>query len=157
MSYTDLTLKRLFGLSGNTCAFPGCDAPIVDTTYGVVVGQICHIKGKSPNGPRYDPNQSEEERNDYKNLILMCATHNKIIDDEKTRDKFPVELLTEYKEKYEAQYQNRVVDDNLLESFMFEITLAGSIITTHNQSGGKSMKGKTVLDQQCSDYAGACI
>ena len=52
MSYSVPTLKKLFALSGNECAFPGCKAPMVDAGSGIVVGEICHIKGKSPNGIR---------------------------------------------------------------------------------------------------------
>jgi hypothetical protein len=97
MTYSEQTLKKLFALAGNECAFPGCTAPIVDTEHGVVTGQICHIKGKSPNGPRYDASQTEAERNGYANLLVMCAPHNKIVDDEETRAQFSVELLTQIK------------------------------------------------------------
>jgi hypothetical protein len=55
MVYTEVTLKKLFALSGNVCAFPGCTAPIVDTEHGIVTGEICHIKARSPEGPRYAP------------------------------------------------------------------------------------------------------
>src|SRR4051794_22269698 len=109
MAYTESTLKKLFALSGNVCAFPNCNAPIFDTDSGVVVGEICHIKGRSPNGPRYDPDQTEAERNGYENLMLMCGAHNKIVDDKKTRDKFPVELLQKYKADHEAKHSNSVV------------------------------------------------
>ena len=115
MGYTDLTLKKLFALSGNVCAFPGCDAPVLDTTHGVLTGQICHIKGRSKNGPRYDPNQSEEERNGYENLLVMCSAHNKIVDDEATRDQFPVELLRSIKHAHESRSHNSAVKDDLVE------------------------------------------
>lgn len=115
MAYTDLTLKKLFTLSGNQCAFPGCTLPVLDTTHGVLIGQICHIKGKSPGGPRYDPNQPDDERNGYSNLLIMCAPHNKIVDDEATRDQFPVELLQNFKQAHEARAQNSVVKDDIVE------------------------------------------
>ncbi len=115
MGYTDLTLKKLFSLSGNVCAFPGCTAPIIDTTNGVMTGQICHIKGKSRNGPRYDPNQTEEERNGYDNLLVMCAAHNKIVDDEATQNQYPVEVLRQYKQNHEANYRNSVVRNDIVE------------------------------------------
>lgn len=115
MGYTDLTLKTLFSLAGNECAFPGCTAPVFDTTHGVLTGQICHIKGRSKNGPRYDPGQTEEERNGYSNLLVMCAAHNKIVDDEATRDQFSVELLTEFKKTHEARSRNSVVKGDAVE------------------------------------------
>jgi DNA-binding PadR family transcriptional regulator len=138
MGYTDQTLKKLFALSGNVCAFPGCTAPIVDTDMDVVVGDICHIKGKSENGPRYDPTQSEAERNGYDNLLVMCVPHNRIVDGKKTRHLYPVEVLQEYKRDHEAQYQRSVIDNAALDAFVDAFMVAGSVITTHNQSGGQN-------------------
>jgi len=90
MSYTDATLKKLFALCGNVCAYPGCNSPIVDAETGITVGEICHIKGKSLNGPRYDPNQTDAERNGYANLLVMCDAHNKIVDHKSTRESSPL-------------------------------------------------------------------
>lgn len=138
MGYTDQTLKKLFALSGNVCAFPACSAPIVDTDSGVVVGDICHIKGRSENGPRYDPTQTDEERNSYENLLLMCVAHNRIVDGKKTRDQYPVERLQEFKRNHEAQYEGNVVDEGARDEFLEHFSVAGSIITTYSQSGGQN-------------------
>lgn len=138
MSYTDLTLKKLFALSGNVCAFPGCTAPIVDTDSGVVVGDICHIKGRSEDGPRYDPAQPDKERNGYENLLLMCVAHNRIVDGKKTRDQYPVGRLQEFKRNHEAQYARSVVDETACDEFLEHFSVAGSVITTYNQSGGQN-------------------
>lgn len=54
-------LKKLFALSGNKCAFPDCEEEIVDYSRGVVLGEVCHIKGRNPNAPRYDPEQTYKE------------------------------------------------------------------------------------------------
>lgn len=138
MSYSDQTLKKLFALSGNVCAFPGCPAPIVDTDTGVVVGDICHIKGKSENGPRHDPTQSEADRNSYENLLVMCVAHNRIVDGRKTWDQYPVERLQEFKRNHEARYQGSVIANTILDAFVEEFAASGSVITTYNQSGGQN-------------------
>lgn len=92
------TLKRLFALSANRCAFPECELPIVEQS-GVVTGIVCHIKARSKGGPRYDAKQTPEERHGYANLILMCARHSKLIDsDPKT---YTVEVLHQMKEVQE--------------------------------------------------------
>jgi hypothetical protein len=117
MGYSAETRRRLFILSGNECAFPGCKAPVYDTDHNVMVGEFCHIKGKSPGGPRYDPNQSEEERNGYANLMLMCSPHNKIIDDPNNLVIFPVETLLAYKHEHESRFKNAVVKEDVLERF----------------------------------------
>jgi hypothetical protein len=44
---SEQTIKKLFALSGNICAFPGCQSPIVESA-GTVTGEICHICAKSP-------------------------------------------------------------------------------------------------------------
>ena len=99
MSYKDKDLKRLFARSQNQCAMPKCKAPIVvgDT----VVGEICHIKARRKNGPRYDPVLTLAQRNSYENLLLLCRTCHTLIDaDKKT---YTAELLGEIKSVQKAQ------------------------------------------------------
>ena len=52
------TIKRLFALSGNQCAFQYCEEKIVDKD-GNLIGEICHIEDANP-GCRYNPNQTDE-------------------------------------------------------------------------------------------------
>lgn len=73
------TIKRLFALSGNRCAFSDCPIPLVEDS-GTVTGEICHIRAASLGGPRFDKTQNESERHAAANLILLCARHHKIID-----------------------------------------------------------------------------
>lgn len=136
MGYSDLTLKKLFGLSGNMGAFPECSAPIIDSACEVVVGEICHIKSRSPDGTRYDPDQTDEERNSYENLLVMCNPHNKIVDHRDTRDKFPVELLRKWKEEHESQFKNDVVSNRFSDTFVSHFTFGP--VTSYNQSGGQT-------------------
>jgi hypothetical protein len=87
------TIKRLFGQSGNLCAFPNCTQPLISGS--TVLGKACHIKGRRPGSPRYDAMQDNEERHGYDNLILMCGAHHDVIDsDEKS---YTVERLHEIK------------------------------------------------------------
>ena len=43
------TVKQLFAVSGNRCAFPDCTRTLVDVETGT--GEICHIRGQSEGGP----------------------------------------------------------------------------------------------------------
>ncbi|MHA1437840.1 MAG: hypothetical protein ACTSPD_09685 [Promethearchaeota archaeon] len=95
----DKTKKRLFAFSGNKCYFPNCNTPLVDLKSETVIGEICHIKGKKPKSPRYDPNQSDEERHGFDNLILMCPLHHKVIDD--NPDSYTISRLYEIKKRHE--------------------------------------------------------
>lgn len=98
-------IKRLFAVSGNICAFPRCQNNLIDLPSRKVVGEICHIKGKSPKSARYDRAQSREERHDYANLILMCVPHHRIVDADAKL--YTVEELQKIKGHHEKIYSNR--------------------------------------------------
>lgn len=68
---TQATIKRLFNQSGEFCTYPKCDRPVVDRSTGTIMAEMCHINARSPGGPRYDPSQTDKERNAYDNLILL--------------------------------------------------------------------------------------
>ncbi|HYW55770.1 MAG TPA: HNH endonuclease signature motif containing protein [Polaromonas sp.] len=96
---SDKTIKRLFALSGNVCAYPGCALPIVESA-GTVTGEICHIKARRHGGPRFDPAQAEEARHDFANLILLCRHHHKVVDSEP--ELYSVDALQEIKTIHEG-------------------------------------------------------
>ena len=95
---TPSTMKRLFTRCRNRCAFPDCEAPIIENS-DVITGDICHIKAASSGGPRYDASQTDEERHGAANLILLCTRHHRIIDFD--AKKYSVAFLTEMKRKHE--------------------------------------------------------
>jgi hypothetical protein len=98
--YSMLTIKKLFGLSMNQCAFPGCETKLVKPEWPGALGEICHICAASPKGPRYVANMTDEERYDYPNLILMCPTHHTWID-RLELDIYTIDALQEMKAKVE--------------------------------------------------------
>src|SRR6266550_8558205 len=98
MKPTQSTLKRLFALTGNRCAFPKCQAPL--THNDTLLGEVCHIRAESPGGPRYDPAQTPEERQHFDNLIVMCPTHHTVIDDDEIS--FSVSRLHQIKTEHES-------------------------------------------------------
>ncbi len=114
------TIKRLFALSGNVCAYPGCASLMVDPDSRVVIGEVCHIRAAQPGGPRFDPAQATKERHDEVNLMLLCRTHHRLIDAEPER--FPVHDLLEMKRiKVERLARpERSADDALVKKLMAE-------------------------------------
>ncbi|MFD3810378.1 hypothetical protein [Rhodococcus sp. NPDC058639] len=94
------TVVRLFAVSMNRCAFPGCDTALISPT-GVVVGQVAHIKAQNSGGPRYDDLQTDEQRHGFGNLILLCAVHHLEIDARSNLDIYTVERLSEIKQQHE--------------------------------------------------------
>lgn len=95
---TKPTIKRLFALSGNLCAFPGCSLPMVEKS-GTVTGEICHIHAQNKGGPRFNEALNEKEIHEFDNLILMCGRHHKVIDDEE--DIYKADTLRELKTIHE--------------------------------------------------------
>lgn len=96
---TEKTIKRLFALSGNICAYPGCQLPIVESA-GTITGEVCHIRARNKRGPRFEPAKTEGERHSFDNLILLCRHHHKIIDSEP--EIYTVEALQEMKAIHES-------------------------------------------------------
>lgn len=91
-------VKRLFAVSKNQCAFPGCEETIVDDK-GTVIGEICHIESAEEGGERYNKDSSDEYRRSFENLILMCSNHHK-----KTNNviEYTTEKLTKFKLDHES-------------------------------------------------------
>jgi len=125
------TVKRLFAVSGNRCAFPGCALPLVDEASGKVTGRICHIKADSPGGPRYDAGPSEEKRHGFANLVLMCPNHHDVIDSDV--ETYTVEKLLEIKARHEARYAGGAEpSDAIARQFLrLEVELRGRIEVIH--------------------------
>lgn len=99
-NYSISTLKKLFALSGNKCAFPGCSTSIV-SDHNMLVGEICHIEAANEGGERFNPNITDKERASFENLILMCSVHHTITNNESI---YTVEKLKEIKHDHEAKY-----------------------------------------------------
>lgn len=107
-NYTDMTLKRLFGLSGNRCAFPNCQTKLVNTK-NALDSNICHIEAANVGGERYNPNMTNIERADYENLILLCRQHHDETDDVQ---KYTVEVLKKMKMDHESAYLHQRIRNN---------------------------------------------
>jgi hypothetical protein len=99
-------------MSHNLCAHADCGQELV--VDGVVVGEVCHIKGEKPTAARYDEDQADEERHAYENLIGMCRKHHRIIDSDE--DAYPAERLLDMKREHEESDARRyVIKDELVQ------------------------------------------
>ncbi len=97
---TESTLKKLFAFSGNECAFPDCAQRVVNA-HGDLIGEVCHIEAASETGQRYNPDQSDEERRHFDNLLVLCPTHHTTTDNVA---KDPVDRLQQMKEEHESRF-----------------------------------------------------
>jgi len=112
-SYSDKTIKLVWGLSAARCCYPDCRVECVaeatKADAAAVLGKIAHIVGHSDNGPRSDPNMSKEERDDYPNLILLCGTHHDLVDGQPNT--YTVNDLRTWKADHENWVKDSLADE----------------------------------------------
>lgn len=106
--YTDQTLKKLFGLSGNQCSFPGCPKVLVNES-NAKDSNICHIEGANEDGERYRVDMTDVERAGYDNLILLCVQHHDETDDV---NKYTVPVLHKMKKDHVSKHLGQAVKNN---------------------------------------------
>jgi hypothetical protein len=104
LSISVKTRKMLWGRGASRCNEPKCRLELVmdisETDDPTLVGEECHIVAKEENGPRGRSDLTPEQRDLYGNLMLMCAVHHKVIDDNPVL--YDVALLHEMKKQHEA-------------------------------------------------------
>jgi len=127
---SERTIKRLFAVSGNRCAFRRCTATLIQGE--TVVGEICHINGVKPGSPRFDDRQTAAERHDFANLILMCGTHHTVIDDDE--EAYTVERLVKLKAEHEKGAEAFPFEDDFVQHAA-QLLLTQNIASSY-QSGG---------------------
>lgn len=89
--------------SGNRCAMPECRKELVVegniNDRSSLVAQMAHINGEKPRSARYDASMPDADRNRHENLILVCPSCHKNIDDQPNT--YTVEKLLEIKQSHE--------------------------------------------------------
>lgn len=113
------TLRALFAKSGNCCAFPGCKNKIINDK-NQLIGEVCHIEAAEEGGERYNPNQTDEERRHYDNLILLCHEHHVETND---IQEYTVNKLKNMKKVHEAKFINNnfEIEEQVLQSILLQI------------------------------------
>ena len=116
------TVKKLYALSGNRCAYPDCPHPLIardtELSEAAVVNHICHIYARNDSGPRGKPALTEEQRDSYDNLILLCAHHHAIVD--KQPESYTAEILKQWKREHEAKVKDRMHSNIIPEALFTE-------------------------------------
>jgi hypothetical protein len=112
--------------SGGRCAFPECRRVLTVAAADerlVVVGEMAHIIGESPSGPRGESAMPLAERNRYENLVLLCNTHHQLVDSHPKT--WPVERLHALKNDHE-----KWVDGSLGLGRLEELPAAPRVVDT---------------------------
>jgi len=102
VSISDKDRKILWGRSGNRCALCHRHILVAERTSAdddAVVGDEAHIAAQSLGGPRYGE-CARGEVDSYENLILLCKTDHKRVDDQPQH--FTVARLRQIKTEHEA-------------------------------------------------------
>lgn len=100
------TVLKLWLRSGGRCEFRGCNQPLwCDTLTQQAMNRAynAHIIADSPDGPRGDAALSGQLAQAFENLMLLCPTHHKLVDD--NPEHYPVDLLHEYKREHEERIE----------------------------------------------------
>lgn len=88
---------------GGMCSRPDCrvltKGPRASSSKAKNIGRASHIHAASPGGPRYDGEQTPEQRSSFENGIWLCANHAAEVDDDEMR--FPAEELRRWKRETE--------------------------------------------------------
>jgi hypothetical protein len=90
--------------SGGHCYWPGCTESVIREVEGRVhiTVEIAHIRAANRNGPRYDELMTDDQRSDFRNLMLLCDPHHDLVDDKKKENFYTTEVLTRWKTQREA-------------------------------------------------------
>jgi hypothetical protein len=133
-------IRQVAALSGNVCAFDGCDHEVIDEN-GKLVVQLCHIEAAEPGGERFNPAMTNEERRAPQNLMFMCLRHHIETNDTSV---WPTERLRELKEKHESNY--RWQQNQIPEASITDITEAVALGRPQNM-----LRFGSFLDRDSSD------
>ena len=113
-NYSQLTLKKLYALSGNQCAFVECPVMFVNWENDTNFSNICHIEDANESlhkSDRYNLNMTDLQRADYTNLVLFCPNHHIETND---ITKYSVENLKEIKRYHELKVLQLISPTNIL-------------------------------------------
>lgn len=103
----------LWALSGNMCAFRHGDTLCAQRLVGEVrslyaVGEMAHVVGLHRGAARFDPRVPKSALNAHENLILLCPTHHRMVDDPDARRRFSASALRSMKAAHELWVADRL-------------------------------------------------
>lgn len=121
MAISSKSIKLLWSNAAGRCAFPECRIRLCSDGSGAsaphTIGEMAHIRGEKPGSSRHDSSQTQEERDDYSNLILLCPTHHTLIDKPENLPIYSVAELARLKSDHERYVDGRLVEVIFLDKF----------------------------------------
>lgn len=106
IDFSPQTKRLVADRAGYRCSYPTCNritvGPGASVTEVSTSGTAAHIYSASSAGPRGQGGLTDDELKQPTNAIWLCATHARLIDNNRG-DKYPPELLLSYKQLQEAR------------------------------------------------------
>ena len=142
---------KLWVKSAGRCEFSGCNKPVWCNNLTLSdgnFGEVAHIIGASQDGPR----GNEESTNlqiEFSNLMLLCQQCHKEVDD--NPDKYPSELLSEWKWKHEdrIEIQTRHPEDiHKSTVLLFSANIGDRIVPINPEAYRNAMFPKYPTDEK---------
>lgn len=109
-TYAPTTREALFLLSRGNCYAPGCKKRVMEKAGGqwIALAEVAHIHGLKKGSRRFDESIPEPERNSFKNLLLLCEKHHKLVDGARTWMNYPETTLKKWKEEREGDLSDEL-------------------------------------------------
>ncbi len=128
MRFQPKDLKILWGKAAGRCSMPECRGQLVSDaseavpSKAVLHGENCHIVAEKSDGSRGKSSLKPADRDRYPNLILLCANHHTIIDQDPIS--WPIELLHQIKSDHEVWVETKlaIAEDNEITRYYSEMT-----------------------------------
>jgi hypothetical protein len=134
--------KILWTQSFNRCAMPDCRKILViketATDPASLVAVMAHIRGEKPDSARYDASMSDTERNAHPNLVVVCPSCHKKIDDQPNA--YTVEKLCDIKKDHE-DWINTLTGQAVVDVTFAEL----NVVTRYIMSGQAAINDSLTL------------
>ncbi len=164
-SFSKSTIVRLRDSVGSICSNPDCQVvtqgPSTEDNI-TSIGVAAHITAAAPNGPRYYPVLTSEQRNSYDNGIWLCQSCSRLIDVDV--DKYTVELLKQWKKDAVERARARIGKALNKKSLHFTYSIGGIIaactfvvilfVTSNTKSTGLKIIGDSGLIKDFNESSG---
>lgn len=121
LSIIQKDIKKLWGKAASRCSI--CEKILINDENGedALIGEMAHIIARKTEGPRgKEKMEGLESIDSYKNLILLCPTHHRMIDNEANLKEYTVKELLEIKKRHEQKMLSLNTDFEDEEHFLNE-------------------------------------
>lgn len=148
-NFSKEVIKTIAERAAYLCSNPDCrmitTGPHSDEKKSLKTGIAAHICAASEGGPRFDPNQTKEERSSIKNAIWLCHSCSDLVD--KDTGKYTKEVLLNWKSIHDnfiskergknySNCQQNYMGGNGGKIFIFAQNIEGDGLITANGGNG---------------------